>query len=150
MPRLFSIVVPVHQNEANLHETVPKLLALRDRMGDFALELVCVDDGSTDRSFSILSDYTKQHPGVIRVVKLSRNFGQTPAVQAGLRFARGDCVGIISADLQEPHEAFVDMLREWVKGAKFVIGERVEREESRLHRDVSSIYWTLIRKLAFP
>jgi dolichol-phosphate mannosyltransferase len=150
MSRLFSIVVPVHQNEANLHDTVPKLLALRDRIGDFAIELVCVDDGSTDRSFSILSNYTKQHPGVIRVVKLSRNFGQTPAIQAGLRFARGDCVGIISADLQEPHEAFVDMLREWEKGAKFVIGERAEREESRLHQDVSSIYWTLIRKLAFP
>src|SRR4030095_15091997 len=84
--------------------------------------------------------YTRQYPGVIRVVKLSRNFGQTPAVQAGLRFARGDCVGIISADLQEPHEAFVDMLREWVKGAKFVIGERTEREESRIHQDVSGIY----------
>src|SRR5262245_49486637 len=150
MARLFSIVVPVRQNEANLHDTVPKLLDLRGRIGDFAAEFVFVDDGSTDRSFAILSDYAKRYPGVIRVVKLARNFGQTPAVQAGLRFARGDCVGIISADLQEPHEAFVDMLREWEKGAKFVIGERREREESRAHQGVSGIYWTLIRKLAFP
>jgi glycosyltransferase involved in cell wall biosynthesis len=150
MPSLFSIVVPVYQNEANLHDTVPKLLALRDRLNEYAMEIVFIDDGSTDRSFAILSDYAAKHPGVIRVVRLSRNFGQTPAVQAGLRFAHGDCVGIISADLQEPHEVFADMLREWERGAKFVIGEREEREESGAHRRVSSIYWTLIRKLAFP
>src|SRR5262245_16377668 len=150
MARLFSIVVPVRQNEANLHDTVPRLLDLRSRIGDFGSELVFVDDGSTDRSFAILSDYARSHPGVIRVVKLSRNFGQTPAVQAGLRFARGDCVGIISADLQEPHETFVDMLRAWEKGAKFVIGERTQREESRAHQGAPSNYLTLIRKLAFP
>jgi len=150
MARLFSIVVPVYQNEANLLNTVPKLLELRGRIGDYALELVFIDDGSTDRSFAILGDYAAKHPDVVRVIKLSRNFGQTPAVQAGLRFARGDCVGIISADLQEPHETFADMLREWEKGTKFVIGERQEREESRAHQGVSSIYWTLIRKLAFP
>lgn len=150
MSRTFSIVVPVYQNEANLADTVPRLLALREAIGDCALELVFVDDGSTDRSFALLEEFVARHPGVIRVVKLARNFGQTPAVQAGLRFARGDCVGIISADLQEPHEMFVDMLTEWRRGAKLVIGERSAREESALHRALSGVYWGLIRRLAFP
>jgi dolichol-phosphate mannosyltransferase len=145
-----SIVVPVYQNEANLHDTVPALLSLRERLAGYALELVFVDDGSNDRSFEILKGFWAQHPGTIRVIRLARNFGQTPAIQAGLRFARGDCVGIISADLQEPYEAFVDMLEAWERGAKFVMGERQERDESWIHGLVSGVYWRLIRRLAFP
>jgi polyisoprenyl-phosphate glycosyltransferase len=71
-------------------------------------------------------------------------------VQAGLQHASGDVVGVISADLQEPHETFPEMVRAWEKGAKIVIGERVEREEGALHALVSSIYWRLIRRFAFP
>jgi len=149
MSKIFSIVVPVYQNEANLHDTVPKLCVLQDRLPEYRLEIVFVDDGSRDRSFEILSGYAKQFPELVSIVKLTRNFGQTPAIQAGLRQARGDCVGVISADLQEPHELFVDMLREWEVGARFVIGEREAREESAWHQAVSSIYWRLIRRFAF-
>jgi polyisoprenyl-phosphate glycosyltransferase len=148
--KTFSIVVPVYQNEGNLHTTVPRLLALRDRIGALRLELVFVDDGSTDGSYAILSEYARQHADTIVTVKLTRNFGQTPATQAGLAHASGDCVGIISADLQEPETVFIDMLRHWEKGAKFVIGERRTREESRSHQAVSSIYWNLVRRLALP
>jgi polyisoprenyl-phosphate glycosyltransferase len=148
--KIFSIVIPVFQNESNIRDAAAKLLALRERMPGYELELLFVEDGSKDRSFEVLKELSEKHPNSIRVVKLSRNFGQTPAIQAGLRFARGECVGVISADLQEPHEVFVDMLREWERGAKFIIGERAEREESKAHQSVSGIYWGLIRRLAFP
>ena len=150
MRRTFSIVVPVFQNESNLHDTVPKLLSLQDDLPNYALELVFVDDGSSDRSLEILAKYAESFPGKIKIVKLTRNFGQTPAVQAGLRHANGSCVGIISADLQEPHELFVDMVKEWEGGARFVIGERQAREEGRLHQTISGIYWNLVRRFAFP
>jgi len=147
--KLVSIVVPVYQNEASLPSTVSSLLGLRERIGNYRLELVFVDDGSIDRSFEILRELAQRNSGSIAVVKLSRNFGQTPAIQAGLKYAHGDCVGIISADLQEPYEVFVEMLRAWESGAKFVIGEREEREEGAAHRRTSGIYWALIRRLAF-
>jgi dolichol-phosphate mannosyltransferase len=150
MTRTFSIVVAVFQNEANLPDTIPALLALQDALPGYRLELVFVDDGSRDGSLAILTDFAQRHPAEITVIKLARNFGQTPAIQAGLRHATGDCVGIISADLQEPHEVFVDMVKEWEAGAKFVMGERQEREESRRHQLVSGIYWKLIRRFAFP
>jgi len=150
MPKAFSIVVPVYQNEANLPETVPALLGLARALPDYHLELVFVDDGSHDGSLSILTDYAKRYPAEITVVKLARNFGQTPAIQAGLRQATGDCVGIISADLQEPHELFLEMIKRWEGGARFVLGERQEREESRRHQLVSGLYWNLIRRFAFP
>jgi len=148
--RTFSIVVAVFQNEANLPETIPALLALGEALPQYRLELVFVDDGSRDRSFEILSDYAKRHPAEITVVKLARNFGQTPATQAGLRHATGDCVGIISADLQEPHELFVEMVKHWEAGAKFVMGERQERQETRWHQLVAGLYWNLVRRFAFP
>jgi glycosyltransferase involved in cell wall biosynthesis len=149
MAKTLSIVIPVYQNEANLDDTVPRLYALRQRLPGYEVELVFVEDGSRDRSFEILSRYAREYPGVVQVVKLTRNFGQTPAIQAGLKHARGDCVGIISADLQEPHELLVDMVRAWEQGAKFVIGERQSRTESLLHRATSGIYWRLIRRFAF-
>lgn len=149
MAKTFSIVVPVYQNEANLPETIPALLGLAQSLPDYRVELVCVDDGSRDRSLSILTECAKRHPE-ITVVKLARNFGQTPAIQAGLRHATGDCIGIISADLQEPHELFLEMIKRWEGGAKFVLGERQEREETRRHQLVSGIYWNLVRRFAFP
>jgi polyisoprenyl-phosphate glycosyltransferase len=149
VPTTFSIVVPVHQNEDNLPDTIPKLLALAERLPKYTLELVLVDDGSTDRSLEIITRFAEKHPATIKVVKLTRRFGQTPATQAGLSNAAGDCVGIISADLQEPHELFVDMIREWERGARFVIGERAAREEGRRHQAISNVYWNLVRN-AFP
>jgi len=148
--KMFSVVVPVFRNEANLGDTIPRLLALRDQIGDYDLELVFVEDGSDDGSYAILQDFAAKHPKVIRVIKLSRNFGQTPAIQAGLRVAAGELVGIISADLQEPPEAFAAMIRLWEGGAKVVIGERQSRAEGRIHRKVSGVYWSLVRRFAFP
>ena len=147
--RRVSIVVPVYQNEANLPTTLPRLAALQQRLPAYDIELVFVDDGSRDRSFALLRDQADQTGVSYIIVKLTRNFGQTPAVQAGLRHASGDCVGIISADLQEPCEMFADMVAAWEQGAQFVMGERRERRESRRHQLASSIYWKLIRRYAF-
>ncbi|MDB6093176.1 MAG: glycosyl transferase family 2 [Verrucomicrobia bacterium] len=143
---LFSVVVPVFQNEANLGETIPRLLALAPAVAPLRLELVFVEDGSSDRSRAMLAAAASAHPGLVRVVCLTRNFGQTPAIQAGLRHAAGACVGVISCDLQEPPEALVEMVGHWKKGTKFVIGERVGRDEPGLS---SSIYWLIVRRFVF-
>src|SRR3989338_9221910 len=117
MRPLFSIVVPIYQNEANIPDTIPRLLALQECLPGWDIELVFVDDGSRDNSFKLLEQFASQYPDRITLVKLTRNFVQTPAIQAGLHQATGDCVGIISADLQEPCEMFVDMVRVWEQGA---------------------------------
>jgi len=144
-----SIVLPVYQNEANLPDTVPKMLSLRKSFPGYRLELVFVDDGSTDRSWELLCDFRERFPGTITLVRLSRNFGQNPAVQAGLRHATGDCVGIISADLQEPYETFREMVAHWEKGSKFIIGERVGRTDGRLKQWLGSLYWVPFRHFAW-
>jgi polyisoprenyl-phosphate glycosyltransferase len=84
-----SIVIPVYYNEENLPDTIPRLLALRDKIS-YELELVFVDDGSKDRSLEILLKYQEMHPKNILVVKLTRNFGSFAAVQAGIKKTTGD------------------------------------------------------------
>ena len=145
---VFSIVVPVYFNEINLPETVPQLLALARELPRFRLELVFVDDGSRDRSLEILLDLQSQYPETIRVVKLSRNFGSMAAIQAGFTVASGDCVGMISADLQDPPDLFLEMLHHWENGCKAVFAIRQTREESFFQRVFADGYYSLVRWLA--
>lgn len=143
-----SIVIPVYYNESNLADTVPQLLALEEKFPGYSLELVFVDDGSGDRSLDLLLDYRSRSLDKIKVVKLTRNFGSMSAIQAGFTVATGDCVGMISADLQDPPDLFVEMLGYWEKGSKAVFAIRQDREESFLQKFFSNAYYSLIRKFA--
>jgi polyisoprenyl-phosphate glycosyltransferase len=146
--KLFSIIIPVYYNELNLPETIPELLELQNSLQDYNFELIFVDDGSGDRSLSILREFQNKHPEIIKIVKLTRNFGSMAAIQAGLSIVKGDCVGIISADLQDPPELFIEMIQHWENDIKVVCAVRNEREESRLIRFFSTQYYALIRKFA--
>ena len=143
--KVFSVVVPVYQKEKNLESTIPILLELRDKLPQYEMEFVFVDDGSKDDSYDILMKFHQRHPESIKVVKLVKNFGQINAIQAGLASARGDCVGIISADLQDPPEIFLEMIAAWEKGHKLVIAERKDRQENLFRVFVSNLYWKIFR-----
>lgn len=149
--KTLSIVVPVYFNEANLPDTVPELLSLAPRLpAGMRLELVFVDDGSQDRSLELLLEFQRQHPETITVVQLTRNFGSMAAVQAGLTAATGDCVGIIAADLQDPPELFLEMVKHWEQGTKTVLAVRSDREESLGQKAFSNLYYALLRRFAIP
>lgn len=146
--KTFSIIIPVYYNELNLPDTIPQLLDLSKELTDTRLELVFVNDGSGDRSLEVLLDFQSSHPETISVVNLTRNFGSMAAIQAGFTVATGDCVGMISADLQDPPELFLDMLRHWQNGSKAIFGVRQDREEYGLQKLFSNGYYSLIRRLA--
>jgi glycosyltransferase involved in cell wall biosynthesis len=144
-----SIVIPVYYNEQNLPDTIPRLLALKDKI-PCELELVFVDDGSKDRSLEILLKYHALYPKNILVIKLTRNFGEYSAVQAGFVKITGDCVGVISADLQDPPELLIDMVKYWEKGVKAVLAVRRERDDPKLSRFLSDSFYALFRRFAIP
>lgn len=148
--KILSIVVPVYYNELNLPDTVPTLLALSDSLKKYSLELIFVDDGSGDQSLSILLDYHKKHPKIIKVIKLTRNFGSMAAIQAGLKVTTGDCAAFVAADLQDPPELLIDMIKHWEKGIKAVFAIRSNREESIIQKFFSNSYYKLIRWFAMP
>ena len=135
-----SVVIPFH-NEANniapiLERLVPVLNALI-----LGWEIICVDDGSEDETFSALraehlSDYR------IRIVKLSRNFGKEAAISAGLQVAAGQHVFLMDGDLQHPPENLPEMMAIQASGIDVVYGLRRSRQtEGRLRSGLSSLFY---------
>lgn len=143
----FTILVPIYYNELNIPHTVPRLQEVANLIPDYEVEFVFVDDGSKDRSLQLLFQ-ERQKDERIKIIKLSKNFGSMSAIQAGLNYCKGDCVGIISADLQDPPELFVDMISRWEQGKKVIMAARSDREESFSQKMFSNTYYYLMRKLA--
>ncbi|OME70381.1 glycosyltransferase [Paenibacillus sp. FSL A5-0031] len=143
----FSIVIPIYYNELNIPHTIPRLKKLQDLVPNYELEFVFVDDGSKDKSLELLLLERKKDLRV-KVVKLSKNFGSMAAIQAGLHYATGDCVGIISADLQDPPELFEKMIDSWEKGNKVILATRSGRDEAFSQKLFSNSYYFLMRRFA--
>jgi polyisoprenyl-phosphate glycosyltransferase len=144
---IFSIIIPIYYNELNLPQTVKRLIELQKLIPKYEVEYLFVDDGSGDNSLALLLDYKKKYKE-IKIVKLSRNFGSMAAVQAGLNYVSGSCIGIISADLQEPPELFVEMIESWEQGNKIVMAARAGREDPINQKIFSNMFYLLLDKLA--
>jgi len=150
--RLVSVVVPVYWNEGNIPVT---WRAIRDALGALPdgidWEIVFVDDGSGDDSYARLLEVRAEAPDRVRLIKFTRNFGQVAAILAGFRHARGDCCVVMSADLQDPPELMVEMVRCWSEtDRKIVIATREQREDGLLARLGSRIFYRLMRRYALP
>ncbi len=96
-----SVVIPVYNGAATIERVVAELLTAFDQQ---AIEVVLVNDGSSDRSEQVLTELVKRYPNQVVQIQLARNFGEHSAVLAGLTESRGDCVGIIDDDGQQPPE----------------------------------------------
>lgn len=139
-----SFVIPVYQNAGSLRATSDALRELAARAGDaWRLEVIFVDDGSTDGSGRELEQLAAERDEV-RVVSLSRNFGQVPALVAGLERASGEATVVLSADLQEPVELVERMVEEWSAGSEVVVCYRVARSDSLVATGGSRLFYSLI------
>ncbi|MEM7177012.1 MAG: glycosyltransferase [Pseudomonadota bacterium] len=98
-----SVVVPVYNSEATLHPLVDRVFAVFDKM-DRPGEIIFVDDGSQDRSWSVIEELSTGAPDAISAVRLMRNFGQHNALMCGFHLVRGKIVVTIDDDLQNPPE----------------------------------------------
>ncbi len=146
----FSIIIPIYYNEPNLPVTIPRLIEIGEEIKNYLFELIFVDDGSGDRSLEILLEFQAKHPEIIKVVKLSRNFGSMSAIQAGLEVSDADCVGMTTADLQDPPELFLEMLQHWENGVKAVFAVRQDRREPFLGKWLANLYYYFIKLFAVP
>jgi polyisoprenyl-phosphate glycosyltransferase len=146
-----SIVIPVYYNESTLETLHKRLLKLEGKFSDdVQLEFVFVDDGSGDKSREVLAEIAQKDPSHVRLVFLSRNFGSFNASLAGLHYATGDCIAIISADLQDPPEMIPKMFKQWRAGNQTVMALREKREDPFLSRLFSRLTYAILRKLALP
>ena len=143
---LLSIVIPVF-NEV---EALPMLLpALRGAMSaaGHPYEIVFVDDGSADGSPDFLKKAAAEDP-LIKVLFFSRNFGHQAAITAGLDFATGDAVVVMDADLQDPPELLIEMLRLLQQGYDVVSAQRITRSgESAMKKLTATMFYWVIQKM---
>jgi dolichol-phosphate mannosyltransferase len=138
-----SVVVPVLNEAAVLPELLRRLGATLDGIGA-SYEIVVVDDGSDDETPAILAK-NAQADRRVRVVRLSRRFGQQIAATAGIDRARGDVVVLMDGDLQDPPEVIPALLSEWRGGYEVVYGVKEGRKEAWPKRMLFATFYRLIR-----
>ena len=132
-----SIVVPVYNEEENIASLYQQLTAVLEPLGR-SYEIICVDDGSTDRSFELLAELAERDPRV-KVIRFRRNFGQTAGFSAGFDYAQGDIVITIDADLQNDPAGIPLLLDKMEEGYDLVSGWRANRQDPFLSRRLPSM-----------
>ncbi len=142
-----SIIIPVYNNELSLRPLYEKLSKDVLKKADFKYEIIFIDDGSEDNSYNELLKLREKDKN-IKIIKFTRNFGEYIAVFAGLKYADGDCLSNIAADLQTSSKIIGEMYSWWKKGYKVILGVRKSREEGKIQTFVSNIYWKLVKKYA--
>ncbi len=142
----YSFVIPVHNEQAvlpALRERLVQALALLD--GD--AEVIFVDDGSTDLSWTAVTAFHAQDHR-FKGVRLSRNFGHQVAITAGMDLAAGQAVVVMDADLQDPPEVVLEMAARWRDGYEVVYGLREDRStDSRFKRTTARAFYRILGRL---
>lgn len=146
----YSIVIPVYRNR----DSFPRLLGALDRIIstlDGTCEVVFVVDGSPDDSLEVLRHLAPDVSFPIQILCHSRNFGSFPAIRAGITAARGEYIGVMAADLQEPPElmrSFFDLLSKDLTDV--VVGRREGRADPASTSLLSGMYWRFYRGFVMP
>ena len=123
-----SLIIPIYNEAANIDDLMGRCFSVLRGLGR-TFEIVAVDDGSSDGSLELLLKHHEADKR-LRIVRLLRNFGQTPAIYAGMAHSRGDIVVMLDADLQNPPEEVNKLLEKIEEGYDVVQGWREDRRDS--------------------
>lgn len=143
----FSIVIPVYGNEQNIPALIARLTELMSDLPE-QTEVVFVIDGSPDRSYDVLAELLPDAAFRSQLLQHSRNFGSFAAIRTGLAAARGETIGVMAADLQEPPELMIEFHRAMATGAVDVaVGRRIARDDPAMTSLGSRAFWGLYRRI---
>jgi len=146
---LLSIIVPLFNEHEVFAALQTRLLELQTRIGaEYAIQIVLVDDGSTDNTWPMVKAFADQHR-FVKGVSLSRNFGHQRALFCGYNFADGDIIVSMDGDLQDPPDLIPAMLAEWKNGADIVFAVRRDRHGETLFKRLTAFwFYRLLNRLA--
>jgi dolichol-phosphate mannosyltransferase len=142
----YSVVIPIHNEQESLQELHRRLVEVFPLL-DGEVEVLFVDDGSTDLSYPVMLELHARDPR-FKVIQLARNFGHQLAITAGIELARGDAVAVMDGDLQHPPEVLPALAERWREGYDVVYGVMTERPEGWLKRLTARVYYRALRRLA--
>ncbi|RJP55303.1 MAG: glycosyltransferase [Anaerolineaceae bacterium] len=133
-----SLIIPVYNEQDNLPLLFDAVYKTMESL-DTSWEAIFVDDGSRDRSLSILKEFAEKDPERIRLISFRRNFGQTAAIAAGLDYSKGEIIVLLDADLQNDPDDIPMMLAKLDEGYDLVSGWRKERKDNAITRNLPSM-----------
>lgn len=144
---LVSLVVPILNEEGCIEEFVRRSRAACARAA-VRYEILFIDDGSSDRTPSVIESVQKTDP-LVKTIRFTRTFGHQAALSAGLRFAGGDAVITLDGDLQHPPEFVVELVAAWRDGADVVYTDRKtsDREQNSLKTRMSDMFYLALSRL---
>ncbi|MBA0037993.1 glycosyltransferase family 2 protein [Pantoea sp. BIGb0393] len=142
-----SLVVPVFNEE----DTIPLFYrAVKEKLSSYNVEIVFVNDGSTDRTEHIIQSLKEKDESILSVTFI-RNFGKEPALLAGIEHATGDAVIPIDVDLQDPIEVIPLLIEKWQEGWPIVLAKRIDRSsDSFFKRQTASWFYKLHNVISSP
>jgi polyisoprenyl-phosphate glycosyltransferase len=147
--KLISLVIPLFNEQevfGRLRQELEVRLEALTRKYD--VEVILVDDGSTDQTWKQIQDFAERNSS-IRGVSLSRNFGHQQALFCGYQLSKGDAIISLDGDLQDPPELVEEMLSEWEKGNDIVFAVRRDRSgETKFKRFTAYWFYRLLDRLA--
>jgi polyisoprenyl-phosphate glycosyltransferase len=138
-----SIAIPLYNEEPIVPELLRQVRVVLDEIPGGPHELVLVDDGSSDRTFEVITEAATEDSRIV-AISLSRNFGHQSAVSAALDNVTGDAVVIMDGDLQDSPEVIRDFIREHKRGFDVVYAQRIRRREGWLLRSCYFLFYRLI------
>lgn len=143
---VYSIVVPLYNEELVINESYCRLKSVMDRTME-SYEIIFINDGSRDTTRVKAEEICKKDKS-IKLINFSRNFGHQVAITAGMNVALGDAVIVIDADLQDPPEAILKMIKKWKQGYEVVYGKRIKREgETTFKKFTAKSYYRLLKSI---
>jgi glycosyltransferase involved in cell wall biosynthesis len=131
-----SVIVPFYNESENIARMYQAILGAVEPLG-VPFEMVFVDDGSKDDTLEIATRLARTDPR-LRVIKFRRNFGQTPAMAAGIEHARGEILITMDGDLQNDPADVVQFLNKMDEGYDLVVGWRFNRQDKMISRKIPS------------
>lgn len=141
----FSVVIPVFNEEKNVPELYLRLTGVLNQLGTY--EIIFIDDGSSDNSYHIMRNIAAKDQSV-KVIKFSRNFGQHPAINAGFKYAQGENIILMDADLQDKPED-ITMLYKKINEGYDIVFTRIGNIERPFFKKInSSIFHYVFSKLS--
>lgn len=141
--KLVSIICAVHNEEKTVQMFYDRLKKIIKDL-DYNFEIIFTNNRSTDSTLSIIQQLIKTDTSV-KVLTFSRNFGYQCSVQAGMTYAKGDCMITIDVDCEDPPELIPVFLKKWEEGFDIVYGVRTNRPESKLLIGMRNLFYKILR-----
>ncbi|AWI03227.1 glycosyltransferase family 2 protein [Clostridium drakei] len=143
---MYSIVVPLYNEELVVQETYRRLKSVMDSTKE-NYEILFVNDGSKDKTVDLVYGICRNDEK-IKLINFSRNFGHQAAITAGMDMSSGAAVVVIDADLQDPPEVILDMIKKWKEGYEVVYGKRAKREgETFFKKFTAKAFYRLLKSM---